>query len=218
MSSPDRPLRLIAAGLLFLGTACVDNGASRPAPTKAATAISTPVPTPTVESITGFTTVKCRGGEITIPKPAGWNFLEVSLTPDWTNCYISAGQITREEDFRNGLRVSRLVVPVSEQDRLAYARQLTSKPDDRGWLPQGGTASETRKGSLRVFSGEFTGRNGNVLSREIRRVYLADGSAVVIIAVFTAPMPTAEQDFRNFGRLMLEGIQIKIIPKGNKTA
>ena len=155
----------------------------------------------------GFEKTTFTKARITVPKPVGWTVLEIQATPNLINCYVSKQPITREEDFRNGLRVSKLNVPFNEQGRIVYARQLASQPEI-GLLPLANTFKEARIGSFRIFSGRFNSTRNNILSEEERKIVVPDNSNIVYIAVFTTPKPTADEDFKRFGRQMLDGIII----------
>lgn len=156
-----------------------------------------------------FEQVNCERVGVSMPKPKGWTVLEVRMSPTFINCYISQQPITREQDFRSGLRVSKLVIP--EQEKIAYARQLASASEP-GVFPQANTFKETKVGSFRIFSGRFTSTKNNILSDEERKIIVPNGSNFIYIAAFSAPKPSSEEDFRKYGRNMLDGIKINGLP------
>lgn len=160
---------------------------------------------------TAFEQVNCDKAGVNIPKPKGWTVFEVQISPTFINCYISQQPITREEDFRNGLRVSKFGVPLSEQEKIDYARALASKSKD-GEFPQANTFKQTRVGPFSIFSGRFTTTKNNILSDEERKIIVPDRSNFVYIAAFSAPKPSSEEDFRKYGRNMLDGIKINGLP------
>jgi len=199
----------LAGAILVGGTACTKD---RPV---YGPKVPTPMMTPVTTAESGgtlFEQVSCNKGEITFAKPMGWSILEVPVTPNLINCYASKGSLTREENFRSGLRISKLTVPISSQERIDYARQLASKPDGQGLFPVAETFSETRKGTSSIFSGRFVGNSHNIYSEEGRKIIVQDGSNVIYIIAFTAPKPTADEDFRRYGRYMLDTVQIKAVP------
>lgn len=207
--SPDRKLRNIALStLIFTGTAC-GTAAGKQGPQGERTPIVTPAQVPE-KTDTLFEQVNCAKGEMTIPKPAGWFVLEVQISPTFVNCYITKQPIPREEDFRSGFKISKLIGPVQAQDRINYARQLASASEPtNGLFAQANTFHETRVGSFSVFSGVFTTSENRVLSDEERKIILPDGSNLIYIAHFYAPKPNSSDDFKNYGRHMLDGIMIK---------
>lgn len=199
----------LAGVVLVIGAGCT-KAADVQGPKMAPTSIATTIK-PIESDGALFERASCNKGEITFPKPMGWNFLEVSVTPNFTNCYASKGSLNREEDFKNGLAISRLVSPLSSQDRITSAKELASRPS-RDLLPVANTFQEAREGVLTVFSGRFVGARGNVYIREERKIYVGSSNEIFIIA-YSSPEPIAEEDFKKFGNHILSGIQIK--PKSN---
>lgn len=197
------------ATVVLAGGAC-SKGVEVAGPKMAPTSRATPAPSVELGG-TLFEQASCNKGEITFPKPLGWSVLEVSVTPNLINCYASEGFLTREENFRKGLRISRLVEPSSwsDQDRIGHAKQLASQPDGRGLFPIANTFKQTREGAFMIFSGKFTGNRNNVYVEEERKIFAPDGSKVIYIVTFTAPKPTADDDFRKYGRQMMDKLQIK---------
>lgn len=160
---------------------------------------------------TAFEQINCDKAGVSIPKPRGWTVLEVPISQTFINCYISQQPITREEDFSSGLRLSKLGVPLPEQEKIAYARRVASAPEP-GVSPQANTFKETKVGSFRIFSGRFTITKNNILSDEERKIIVPDRSNFVYIFAFSAPKPSSEEDFRKYGRNMLDGIKINGLP------
>lgn len=195
--------------LMFLSTAC-GTAAGKYGPEGLRTPTTTPTKT-SEQTDTIFEQANCAKAGITVPKPMGWSVLEVQITPTFVNCYVTKQQITMEEDFRSGFMISKFIGPPTDQDRIDYARQLASQPEP-GMLPQANSVSEISTGSFRIIQGEFTNTRNNILSNEVRRIILASGSNFVYITHFVAPKPTSIDDFRNFGRKMLDGITINGVP------
>lgn len=203
--SVDRKLwNVTLSALMFAGTAC-GTAAGRQGPHGERTPVVTP--TKTAESNTIFEQANCTKAEITVPKPMGWTVLEIQISPTFINCYVSKQPINREEDFRSGLRISKIGSLLIQQDRVTHARQLASQPDV-DVLPQANTFKEIRVGSFRIFSGRFTSSRNNLLQDEERKIIVPDGSIFVYIVSFTAPKPNSDEDFRKYGRNMLDGILI----------
>lgn len=205
MSAESKLWNIALLALMLTGTAC-GTAAGRRGPQGERTPMVTP--TKAAESTdTIFEQANCTKAGITVPKPVGWTILELQITPSFVNCYISKQPITREEDFRNGLQVSKLGIPLAESDKIDYARQLASRPDT-GLLPQANSFREVRVGSFRIFSGRFTSTRNNILSDEERKIIVPDGSSIIYISHFIAPKPTSNDDFTKYGRNMLDGIMI----------
>lgn len=206
--SVDRKLwNATLSALMFAQTACGVAVGRQPEATP--TPVTTPAKAVDIDVV--FEQANCTRAGVTVPKPLGWTVLELQITPNFINCYISKQPIIREEDFRNGLRISRLSFPFSDQERTAYAKQLASQPDT-GLLPQAGTYEESRVGSFRIFQGRFTSTRNNIISDEEKKIILPDNSTIVYICAFTTPKPISSEDFRKFGKIMLDNIRVTGMP------
>lgn len=208
--SPDKKIWSTVLSLALLGQSVCGVDISKPGSETASDSISTPTKKSETTDIL-FVQANCTKTGVSIPKPLGWTLLEIQITPTFVNCYISKQQITGEEDFRDGLRISKLHVSLFDQDKISYAKQLASQPDT-GLLPQANTFRETRVGSFRIFSGRFINTRYNILLNEERKIIVPDGSGFIYILAFTAPKLTSDEDFRKYGRNMLGGILINGLP------
>lgn len=217
--SVDRKLyNLTLAALMLTGTACGIATEKQGRPGEDILAITAPTKTaePRTQPATVFERANCTLIGVSIPKPKDWSVLQSVLSdPTYINCYVTKDPLTTSTDFREGFMVIRLaeeIIPDSA-DKDDYARQLASASrPNLGLSVQAGTFREGRVNLSNVYSGRFISTAFQTLSDWESKIVVPDGDRFIYVSRFVAPKLTSDQDFRNYGRQMLDGMKINGFP------